>query len=212
MTLTISKNWKSIPIVCEGVSRDVTCEFTCDVIFQKFFHYKNWQPYRYTSYYIIIEDRPRTTRPVPRTPEQSIDVVTMTPWLIFLIKIYPLPPTDSFPYHVIVLKRKCLELGIVSRELNFYFRSQAPFWSYPQPLENFSGPQPSSPPLDPPWPSSLDSPSMLPLSFLVSLNFSHAKSHANQNRNNDHSVNQFLFVFFQQPFVYFTHFLVVCTP
>ena len=149
-------------------------------------------------------------------PTDPLNKVSMWwPWLhdsSSWLKFNPLPPTDSFPYHVIVLKRKCLELGIVSRELNFYFRSQAPFWSYPQPLENFSGPQPSSPPLDPPWPSSLDSPSMLPLSFLVSLNFSHAKSHANQNRNNDHSVNQFFIRFFQQPFVFFTHFLVVCTP
>ena len=59
---------------------------------------------------------------------------------------------------------KCFKI-----ELNFYFRFPAHFWSYPQLLENFFGPPPSSQPLDRLWPLSLDFHSMPPSSFLVSL-------------------------------------------
>ena len=90
-------------------------------------------------------------------------------WLKIYIQLRLLPVYFRIlPYHVIVLKRKFLELGNISGELNFDFRSQALSWSYPQLLENFFGPPPSSQPWDRLWLLSLDFHSMPPLSFLVS--------------------------------------------
>ena len=146
--------------------------------FKNFFHLENLPPHRYytDTLFIIIQ-------------EPGIDVVTHIHDSSSWLKIYSTPfRLRILPYHVIVLKRKFLEVGIFLRELNFYFRSQAPSWSCPQPLENSSGPPPSYPPLDPLLPSSLDFLSMQPLSFLVSSKVFYGFSRAEaRNHENDQS-------------------------